>query len=278
VSLHVSDELLSAELDGALSTEEATALSEHIGSCAACRQRQAMMHATARAVAGLPAVAAPPSLDLSFLPHAPSAPIVLAPRRWRPPTWAAPVLAAAALLLVAVTFGPTWLRAGGGATTAGTTAARPTGGANAQDRNGAAPASPEFGTAEAPAARLPGNLAATPGASHTFPDANGLTLSVGPAPSGTRSGQAVALAVQARAGQAVHLTELNLQVRHGSTTSVIARSTAAGLSSGEQADLSATWKAGQVGSSTAPGDYQLEGHAVLADGRDLFVSLTITVS
>lgn len=272
MSLHLSDELLSAELDGALSSEEAATVSEHIGSCAACRLRQDMMRATAQAVAGLPVVAAPPPLDLSFLPNAHSAPIVLVPRRWRPPTWAGPVLAAAALLLVAVTFAPTWLRAGGGAPTAATTAARPTGGANAQDRNVAIPASPQSGTADAPAA------GPVPGASHTFPEANGLTLSLGPAPSGTRAGQAVVLTVQARAGQPLRLTELNLQVRHGSTASVIAKSTATGLSSGEQADLSATWKAGQMGSSTAPGDYQLEGHAVLADGRDLFVSVTINVS
>jgi hypothetical protein len=281
MSLHLSDELLSAEVDGALSPEEAAGVVAHVEECAACRQRREMMRATIGAVATLPLEESPGGLDLSFLPRRVEAlrPVGLAPRRWRPPMWVAPVLAAAAVLLVAVTVTPSLLRGRGGASTATSGLSQPAGGGVAQDQSqfGRSPLGPTTGS--------PGVAVAAPqagagllGASHTYADAGGLVLELRPSVSTASAGQPVTLTVQVRAGQPAQLRGLSLQVRQGTGVSSIAASSAPGLALGQQASLSVTWTAGQLGGATRPGDYVLEGQAVLADGRTFNVSVAIRVS
>lgn len=281
MSLHLSDEQLSAEVDGALLADEAAEAAAHVRECAACRHRRELMRATAGAVATLPLEEAPGGLDLSFLPRRAEAlsPVVLSPRRWRPPMWVAPVLAAAAVLLVAVTVAPSLLRGRGGASTASSGPSQPAGGALAQDQSqfghsplGSTPASPGAAFAGPQAG------AGLPGASHTYADAGGLVLELRPSVSTASAGQPVTLTVQARAGQPVALRALSLQAGQGTGLSAIASSSAPGLASGQRASLSATWTAGQVGGATQPGDYVLEGQAVLADGRTFSVSVVVHVS
>jgi anti-sigma factor RsiW len=283
MSLHITDELLSADVDGALSPEEAAGMAAHVQECAACRQRREMMRATAGAVAALPAGEAPAGLDLSFLPRqaATSRPVVLAPRSWRPPAWVAPMLAAAAVLLVAVTFGPSLLRGGGGASTGASTASRPAAGQVVPDQsqfNGPSKSVPPPAPSPGGAAPALQSAAGLPGASHTYADAGGLVLELRRSVTTASAGQPVTMTVQARAGQPVQLRGLSLQVRQGTGLSTIATSSAPGLASGQQASLSATWTAGQVGGATRPGDYVLEGQAILADGRTFSVSVTIRVN
>lgn len=281
MSLHLSDELLSAEVDGALAPEEAAGVATHVEECAACRHRREMMRATASAVAALPLEEAPRGLDLSFLPRGVEAlsPVVLAPRRWRPPMWVAPVLAAAAVLLVAVTVTPSLLRGRGGASTAASGLSQPTAGAVAQDQSqfGRSPLGPTPGSPGA-AFAAPQAGAGLPGASQTYADAGGLVLELRPSVRTASAGQPVTLTVEARAGQAVPLRSLSLQVGPGPGLGAIASSSAAGLAAGRLASLSATWTAGQLGVATRPGDYVVEGHAVLADGRTFSVSVTVHVS
>lgn len=290
MSTHVTDELLSAEVDGALSASEAEAVAEHVETCAACRRRREQMRGTARAIADLPLVEMP-ALDLSFLPRAPAAPVVLTPARWRPPTWVAPVAAAAALLLVAFTFGPALFKGNRGAnTSAGVAAPQPKAGASAEDSRLFDVPAGSLSGAPAPGAVAPGaangvqvgpgraTTTLDAGGTQSYPQAGGLVLRIGPPPSSVGTGHTVVFNMEAEAGQPVQLSSLYIQVRQGAATGTVARSTAPALGGGGRAGLSASWSAGDLGGRTAPGDYQVEGHAVLADGRDFLVSMTIHVS
>jgi len=107
---HLFDEVLSAHVDGALDQAELAAVEAHLTSCADCSRRLQLLRATSRAVAGLPDEE-PGPLDFSFLPANPTSVVSLpAPRGWRPPSWAVPVLAAAAVLVVAGGVGTLMLR------------------------------------------------------------------------------------------------------------------------------------------------------------------------
>ncbi|HEV3230905.1 MAG TPA: zf-HC2 domain-containing protein [Candidatus Dormibacteraeota bacterium] len=130
---HLDDETLSAHLDGALAAAAGAAVEAHLAECAGCGRRLAMLTATVRAVAGLPELAPPRRLDLSFLaasaaeePRAGGAASRadnVVPLR-RLPAWAVPLTAAAAALLIGLPLLGGVPRGGGAPSTAGAPALR----------------------------------------------------------------------------------------------------------------------------------------------------------
>jgi hypothetical protein len=279
MTAHLSDELLSSHLDQALSPPEREEVNSHLESCPECSGRLRLMRATALAIAELPEEAPPRPLELSFLVPAADRPLDLdaARRRWRPPAWVAPVLAAAAVLLLAVSVAPGLLgRSGGGG--AATTASAPERGApvtgdNSHLNSGAAP----------PAGAAPAQGVAPPAADSSrkyfsAPSAGGLQLAVSASPPATAAGQPVDITLEARAGQAVTISRMTIVVRRAGSATTLATSSGRRLQRGERAELKISWPAGEVSGTRAPGDYVVEGHAVLSDGQDLVVSAPVRVS
>jgi anti-sigma factor RsiW len=278
VTLHLSDELLSARLDGALDASEAAEMQAHLAECETCRHRMELMQATKQAVAALPDEATPAALDLSFLDRRTGDARILrpSPARWRPPVWAVPATAAAAVLLVAVSFGPSLLAGHGGA---GTSA-----GLGASQAGNNADQAPQFATRSA-ASPVPGgagggaalNTQAGPAGSGTrsLNDSQGLTLTLTPASTTARTGQPLRLALEVRASRAVSLGSVSIQVRGGGGSAILASTSSENLGAGQNTTLSVNWSAGQVSGPAQPGDYQVEGHVILADGRDEFVAVTV---
>lgn len=291
MSQHLADELLSARLDGALEPAELEAFTAHLSGCADCGRRLELMRATTRAVADLPGEE-PGVLDLSFLPAAPVAPanlVTVPASRWRPPPWAAPLLAAAAVLVVALGVGTVALRRPA-ATSAGSTAlqqqgrlidgsAIPTDGSSAASgafganpgAGGQAPAVP--GTADQAAPNR--SLTTLPGttSSHDFPAAGGARVSLSASPARVTRGQGIQVSMSLSAGSsAVEASGLQVVARRGSEAVVVLGSGAQSVPVGRTTTLYGSWVAGQ------PGDYRLEARVRLTDGSDLTVSLTVNVT
>ncbi|MFN2464712.1 MAG: anti-sigma factor [Candidatus Dormibacteria bacterium] len=284
---HATDEVLSASVDGALEPAEADQLDRHLGECEVCRRRRDLLRATSQAVAALSDDPNPPALDLSFLEDAPVAPkvITVPTARWRPPAWMVPAAVAAALLIAAVGLGPSLLSNGGrSASTAAGSLGSAGLGPNAADRAPTVPGStaPEATTARGAAAGAPANNGSLSGFAGSAPgsvtDASGLTLTLMPATTSTRTGQPTGLTLEARAGQAVALRRLSILVRGNGGSQIIAGESAVALAAGQSTVLSATWAAGQTSGPPRGGDYLLEGRATLADGRDVVVTVTVRVT
>src|SRR6202011_2825933 len=115
-SQHLTDEQLSAELDRALGEGESAAVERHLEECAQCSARRDLLHATSQAVASLPDEEMPRPLDLAFLrrakqPSASAAPPGFVARviHGRPPVWLPTAVAAAAVLVLAITVAPRFL-------------------------------------------------------------------------------------------------------------------------------------------------------------------------
>ena len=287
---HVSDEALSAHLDVALDGAGQREVAHHLRTCVVCAHRMELLAATARAVSGLPGEQPPAPLDLSFL----SPPVtadrlgIPKPARWRPPAWVAPILAAAAIVLVAVTVGPGLLPRGGNSTATSSQAGI------SNDRNALAPAP---GSPSAPAGSLPSGGLSADGA---VPQAGSAPFATTPGTRATRAfaqsgGAVVELSASQPSPHPGQLLTINLRVQAGSTTLRTQRSsislnrdsasqqvTAAGgetISPGNAASLSGIWDAGKLGSAPeATGDYQVVGQVILSDGSDLTVGFTIRVS
>jgi anti-sigma factor RsiW len=293
VSMHLTDDVLSASLDGDLAAAEEAAVTAHVAGCAGCRQRLDLLRATAHAVAGLPDEPGPVSLDFSFLAARPAAGRILtpAPGRWRPPVWAVPAVAAAAVLVVAVSYGPSLL--GQHPSTASSTSAglAGQGAPSAADRDGPLFDRPAAGAAgSTTSGQGAANFAAGPSApkaetaplagsaSRAFSQAGGLTLTLAPAPGRATAGQPINLTLEGRAGQAVALRGFSIDVQGPGGAATIGQTSAVSLAAGQRAGLMMTWSAGQVTGAAAPGDYQLTGHATLTNGTDLSVTLTIHVT
>ena len=168
---HMTDEQLSAQLDGALGDEESAVVDSHLEDCAECAARRDLLRATSQAVAGLPGEELPRSLDLAFTrqgvePNSSTAPRGFAARviHGRPPVWLPTAVAAAAVLVLAITVAPRLLPPAGGASqsTAGlagqeATVAPHVGGASGQgtSHRGFLPR-PGRSTRPSPASSLPG--------------------------------------------------------------------------------------------------------------------------
>ncbi|GAC1327717.1 MAG: hypothetical protein NVSMB17_02150 [Candidatus Dormibacteria bacterium] len=286
MSPHLSDELLSAHHDGALDAAEVGSVASHLAGCSDCGRRLALLQATSRAVAGLPGEV-PGPIDFSFLAtprdHVVSLP---ARTRWQSPRWVAPLLAAAAVLLVAGGVGSLALRPPGSTSGASTALGRPQladggavpGGGGATGGPGSVPAPGSVtGRADSgPGLLLPqDSRAALPGASssRTFAAAGGATLSVNASPAAAQRGQATQYGMALRAGSsAVEVRELRVTLRRGRDTVGVLGAGPQTVPVGNAATLFGTWDAGQ---GAVPGDYLVEARAVLADGSELLVEVTI---
>lgn len=90
-------ELLSAFLDGELSEQERTQLTEHLATCPACGNELTDLHSARAAVRSLPLLDLPPGLSPT---EAGMAEVLLLPRR--PPVWVAAAAAAILALFVGI--------------------------------------------------------------------------------------------------------------------------------------------------------------------------------
>ena len=281
---HLSDDVLSAHLDSALAESDDQQAVQHLATCAACAHRLQLLGATARAIAGLPGEALPSPLDLAFLrPRAATDPLVIPAARWRPPAWAAPVLAATAILVVAVSVGP-GLLPHGGASTASSSAANPTSKYRGEQGLAVSP-NAAAGGAEAPAdggaPGVNGQFATTEGphVARSFPQSGGAVIELAGSQRVLRAGQATGLSLTVHAGA----TDLQVQrsyivVGRESGSQQVAAGSSEVIPLRQSRSLSGTWVAGKIGSTPeAPGEYQVEGHVILADGSDLRLSFTVSV-
>ena len=297
MSEHVRDELLSAHLDGALVGSEVASVDGHLHSCADCRRRLERLRATSRAVAALPGEP-PGALDLSFLPPAPSTVVALPTRSaWRAPNWAIPVLAAAAVVVIAAGVGTLALRHPGGDSGAATAlstqdrANRPVvppgsgsvadGGAGAAAQ-GAAPVT-RSSSADAPSFTSNQFVAGTGGPatnSRSFPANGSASVTLSASPGSAPRGRGIQVSMSVRAGsEAIAVTGLQVTVRRATASTVVLGTGAQTVPAGHVSSLYGTWVAGQLGGDNpAAGDYRLEAHVLLADGTDLSVDLTVRVS
>ena len=282
---HLSDEVLSAQLDGALDADEAARVTAHLAGCADCAHRLELLGATARAVSGLPDEPLPAALDLAFLaaPAATTDPLVLpVARRWRPPVWAAPVLAAAAVLLVAVSVAPGLLAHRGAATTASSGAGSL--GLN-QDRSAAqaTPVAPVPGGAAPEGSQFQNPQFATTAGPHTartFPQSGGVEVELAASQQATRAGQPVSLILTVRASSSsVQVQRTSVTMSRGTAAEQVLAGGSSTISPGRSSALSGTWDAGKIGTGPeTPGDYLVSGSVVLADGSSLNVSLNLQVT
>jgi hypothetical protein len=108
--------------------------------------------------------------------------------------------------------------------------------------------------------------------------AGGLELAVSASPPATAAGQPVGITLEARAGQPVTISRMTIVVRRAGSATTLATSSGRGLQQGERAELRITWAAGEVSGIRPPGDYVVEGHAILSDGQDLVVSAPVHVT
>jgi hypothetical protein len=294
-SPHLTDEQLSAHLDGVLAAEELAAATDHIAGCADCASRSDLLRATSQAVATLPAEEMPRPLDLGFLrettrpaPAEAAEPGFFARiLRGRPPVWLPTAVAAAAVLVLAVNVGPRLQPAGGGASQ--TSAGLGDKSARGTDRNAFAPLSPETQNTN-PALAAPysttqgsGDLATDHAARKavTGPDGSAITLVANPPGASTgRPTQLVLMLVGGPAGTSLAPGGMQLFVSQGSSSMRIAGSLGAGqqVQAHQELDITAEWSAGAAQGPPAPGSYTLVGRVSLADGRVVEVSLPFTVS
>jgi anti-sigma factor RsiW len=293
ISPHVSDELLSAYVDGVVAGEEAVAAGTHIFSCADCSRRLELLRATRAAVQSLPVEALPRPIDLAFLGGDGAA--TNAERRgffaWlgrRPPAWLAPVASAATVLALLVALAP-GIHVTPGASTVGTgqrqiSAGLGSGGveprgALASSAPGATSNQKNFEQGVAPLAAAP--VPRPYQVSSQFPAAGGTTLSLAASPASARVSQSVQLTVTATGGDSdknLSSRGLQLYARHGTAETALGGVSGSGetstLRSHEQLTFNISWTAG---GNSGSGSYTLIARLFLADGSVLEVQLAYTV-
>ena len=289
---HLTDEQLSAHIDGALEREEQAAVAIHLGACSDCTARVDLLRATTQAVATLPPEEMPRPLDLGFLRGSTSPALAEASRRGfvariihgRPPVWLPTAVAAAAVLVLAVDIGPRLLPAQRGVPEtsagqgAGTTASR------SDQHNFAAPA--PLGTNPSVNGAAPGGSALKSGdqaasKSVAGPDGSTVTLAANPRTASSGHPTQVALVVVgAPPGTSLASSGMELFVSQGANQARLAGLAGAGqqVKSGEQLDLTTTWTSGAVSGPPAPGSYTLIGRVFFADRRMVEVSLPFSVA
>jgi hypothetical protein len=289
---HLSDEQLSAHLDGALATEEQEAADSHLATCTECAARIDLLRATSQAVATLPAEEMPRPLDLGFvhqdvrpaLAEPPQRGFVARVLHGRPPVWLPTAVAAAAVLVVAVNVAPRLLPSGGASQTSTGMSEKAARGA---DQQGFAPIAPNTNHSQGSA--TPGSLAqtldgqVTAGAARNTvsgPDGSRITLVANP-PSASQGQptQVVLMLVGAPRGTSLAPAGMQLFVSQGANQARIAGSVGAGqlVKPGQELDLTAEWSAGAVSGSPATGSYTLIGRVFLSGGRVVEVPLTFSV-
>jgi len=291
---HLADELLSAHVDDALTSDESAKVANHLFTCGACSERVDRLRATRRAVAALPLEAPTRALDLGFT-RAPR------PQPWwqrlvpaRTPSWAPPLAAAAVVAALAVGLAPALLRA-----TASRQSAETALGAPGRSQKQALPAVPAASGAPAadsavtngaagsaarpaPGSQFLGSLAAD-SPSRQYAADGGATLRIETNPSIAGTGSPVQVALTLTAGSTdLHLGPQGVQVlvRRGATESVLVASRTAAQVVGAGTTLQATdsWSAGAGSGPPEAGTVQLIGRVYLANGTVLEVSLSFTAT
>ncbi len=286
---HLSDEQLSAHLDGAVDAE----VTVHLAGCQACAQRLQMLRATSQAVGSLPDTEPARPLDLSFLHPIPvAAPATdgrpgFIPRviRGRVSTWAPSAVATAAVLALAITWAPRLLPAGSPSSSAAgssrqalsTTATgkvSPTASGNTQDQLFGS----VVGGGAAPSLGLPSTSAQR---SATGSDGTNVTILANPTRGTT--GHAVQLLLRvvggpkgtnlAPPGMEIFLAQGQNQLRLAGT-----EGTSRTLKPGEELDLTVEWTAGALAGPPAAGSYSMIGRVFLAGGKLIEVSLPYSVA
>jgi anti-sigma factor RsiW len=290
---HLTEEQLSARLDGALAAEEQATVSDHLAACADCAARIDLLRATSQAVATLPPEEMPRPLDFGFLHERTPATTAEAPERGfiarivhgRPPVWVPTAVAAAAVLVLAINVAPRLLPPGGGAsqTSAGNSekavapvanqyAAPLVPGGSSTSAAGAAPGS----------ATRAGDLAAQAARKTVIaPDGSNVTLLANPATTSSgRPTQLVLKLVGAPSGTTLAPDGIQIYVSQGPNQLRLAGSVGAGqqVKARQELDLTAEWSAGAVFGPPAPGSYTLIGRVFLGDGRVVEVTLPFNVS
>jgi hypothetical protein len=303
---HLSDDLLSAHVDGELSPQESSDVAAHLFSCSECSTRLERLRATSRAVSSLPVLEPPRPLDLGFL---------AAPRRrpWlerilpvRPPTWVAPAAAIAAVLLIGVGLVSRYaLLPTGNQQTAGSgVAQRSASGDNAQRSTSggtgsapapgaAAPPSPSGGEAfntaptstGAPRSTLdaPGSTATRAGARSSFDSAGGLSLALVPSARTAPAGRVVRIQVEADGGARdlrLGSAGITLYAVHNGVETPLGGIHGSGLliPAHQARGFTVSYAAGWSARGFAAGDYSLLVRAVLEDGTVLPVSVAFPVT
>jgi anti-sigma factor RsiW len=290
---HLTDEQLSAQLDRALSDRESAAVDSHLDDCAECATRRDLLRATSQAVASLPGEEMPRPLDLGFLrpaePTAAAAPRGFAARviHGRPPVWLPTAVAAAAVLVLAITVAPRFLpHVGGASLTAG-------------GPGGAAPAAPEAARGSSqghqPSGAAPGDALSDQKSNPGFlaplvagqnavtgPDGSTVTIQAYPPHSSTgQPTQVVLKLVGGPSGTALAPQGMELFVSMGSSQVRLAAAIGSAgprLKTAEELDLSGEWSAGALAGPPAAGTYTLIGRVFLADRRMVEVALPFIVS
>ena len=297
---HLSDEQLSAHIDGALDAPETAAVAAHLDACSECTTRIDQLRATSRAVGGLALEEPPRSVDLGFLPAtrdatnagdlrsdirpaAPAGPsLVTRFLRARTPAWATAGLAAAVVLVLAIAVAP-GLR---GASNGASIASGPAAGAGVGSPSAESGALRQ-GTAPEPAVPQPG--AAAPGSqaqrgatnlqSVAVPNAGGLTLSLSTPSGSARRSDVVPIAARlggATSDQSFSAYSLTVTVSGGGGT-VVGASTGADLvvRGGGNQDYVFQWVS-SLG-TPAPGAYTLVA-TLISDGHSVSVGIPITLT
>jgi hypothetical protein len=292
---HVTDEQLSAQLDGALGQDESAAVHSHLADCVECAARRELLRATSQAIAGLPGEELPRPLDLAFTrqgvqPSASDTPRGFAARviHGRPPAWLPTAVAAAAVLVLAITVAPRFLPPTGGTSrsTAGlagqeATVAPQFGGAPAQGNQ--SPGASSQGQAGSINKANPGLLAPRDTATQTGHGPDGSTLTIVVSPPGASSGLPTLVVVKlvgGPSGTALAPQGMELFIGQGATQVRLAASTGGSprLNRGEELDLSGQWSAGALVGQPAAGTYTLIGRARLNDGVIVEVTLPYIVA
>jgi hypothetical protein len=289
---HMTDEQLSAQLDGALGDEESAVVDSHLEDCAECAARRDLLRATSQAVAGLPGEELPRPLDLAFTRQGVQPNSITAPRGFaarvihgRPPVWLPTAVAAAAVLVLAITVAPRFLPPAGGTS-------HSTNGLAGQEATlapfGAAPAQGnQSPAASGQAGSLnkanPGVLAPRDTATQTGHGPDGSNLTIVVSPPGASSGLPTLVVVKlvgGPSGTALAPQGMELFIGQGSRQVRLAASTGGSprLNKGEELDLSGQWSAGALAGQPAAGTYTLIGRVRLADGVIVEVTLPYIVA
>ncbi|HXO66882.1 MAG TPA: zf-HC2 domain-containing protein [Candidatus Dormibacteraeota bacterium] len=289
---HLTDEQLSAHLDRALAEDESASVQSHLEDCAECAARRDLLRATSQAVADLPGEDLPRPLDLTFLRQAREQRTGAAASRGfvarvihgRPPVWLPTAVAAAAVLILAVTIAPRFLPGGGASrgTTAGQEALTAPKGATAPTQGNGSGAAPGLdGSARKPNSNFVAPRDALARKSVTAPDGSTVSIVASPpeAPSGLPT-LVVVKVVAGPTGTALAPQGVDLFIGQGSRQARLATSAGGSprLKPGEEIDVSGQWSAGALDGQPTPGTYTVTGRVYLADGEVVEVTLPYVVA
>ncbi|HXA42135.1 MAG TPA: zf-HC2 domain-containing protein [Candidatus Solibacter sp.] len=287
---HLSDEQLSAYLDG---DADGTADAEahlHLEECQACAQRLQLLRATSQAVASLPDTEPPRPLDLAFLHQgpAPAVPLGEARRRFvarvihgRVSTWAPTAVAAAAVLALAITWAPR-LVPSAPASTAGSSSRQ------ALRTTATGKVSPSAGDSSlndlvAPAAGSAVAPVSGSSVQRTAVASDGTIVTMLATPPRGTTGHAVQLLLRVVGGpKGTNLAPPGMEIfaAQGQNQLRLAGSegTSRTLKPGEELDLTVEWTAGAMTGPPVAGSYSVIGRVFLAGGKLVEITLLYPVS